>query len=78
MKRHTTVLLLALVLLSACGETKRDRLYSGALIGAGTGAVTGAVVGAPFIGAIVGTGVGLSVAAATTSSQLDWGEPVWR
>lgn len=77
MKRAVSALLIAAVLLSACGETKHDRVSSGALIGAGAGAVTGAAFGAPFLGAVVGTGVGMSVGAATSSEQLNWGQPVW-
>lgn len=78
MKRTAIALLACLPLLAACGETKQDRVTSGALIGAGVGAGTGALFGAPFVGAVVGTGVGMSVGAATTSEQLDWGDPVWR
>jgi phage tail tape-measure protein len=66
-----------MVLLSACGNTKQDRVASGAMIGAGAGAVSGAFVGAPLVGALVGTGVGMSVGAVTTSNQLNWGDPVW-
>lgn len=76
--RSAAALLAAMVLLGACGDTKRDRLYSGALIGAGSGAAVGALAGAPMIGAVVGTGVGLAVGASTTNEQLDMGTPVWR
>lgn len=77
--KHGTIALLTTtaLLLSACGDTKRERLTSGALIGAGTGAVVGAFAGAPVIGAVVGTGVGLAVGGVTNRSQLDWGEPLW-
>lgn len=78
MKHALPLLLAALLGLTACGETKQDRVASGAMIGAGSGLVVGAMVGAPAIGTVVGTGVGMAVGAATDQSTLNMGDPVWK
>ena len=57
----------ALLALSACGNTPGQRALSGGAIGAGSGAVIGAATGGnPLIGAAIGGVGGAVVGAATT------------
>lgn len=71
--------LASLLVLSACGNTRSDRAISGAALGAGTGAVAGAVTGGSGVaGAVIGGVAGGVAGAATDSSDVDLGKPVWR
>ena len=54
MRKIIFVALLALLSLSACGDTTRERAASGGLIGG----AAGLAVGAPVAGAAVGAGAG--------------------
>ena len=74
----STVSLVALVGLSACGETKTDRALSGGAIGAGAGAVGGALLGSPAAGAAIGGAAGAATGAMTDKDDIDLGKPVWR
>lgn len=67
------------LLLGACGETRGDRVLSGAGLGAAAG--TGAAVltgGNPWTGAIVGGAVGTAAGALTNENDVNLGKPVWR
>lgn len=69
----------AMMLLSACGESRGDRALSGAGIGAGVGAVGSAVTGGnPVTGAVVGGAVGAAAGAVTDQRDVDLGRPAWR
>jgi osmotically inducible lipoprotein OsmB len=68
---------LALLGLTACGETTGDRALSGAAIGAGAGALGGWAVGAPGTGAVVGGAAGGATGALTDEDDVDLGDPVW-
>lgn len=76
--RNTALVIACLLSLTACGQTKEDRVASGAMIGAGTGALVGWAVGAPVIGAVVGTSVGMATGAAVGPETLNMGEPIWK
>lgn len=77
--KTATVMLTALTLLAACGESTGDRALSGGAIGAGVGAVGGAVLGgSPATGAIVGGAAGAAAGGLTKKKDIDWGEPIWR
>jgi osmotically inducible lipoprotein OsmB len=78
MRRSVVLLFGAALLLSACGQTPKDRAVTGAGIGAAGGAVVGALVGAPFIGAMVGAAGGATVGAATDPSDIYLGKPVYK
>ena len=73
-KTTVCLLLTASLALSACGDTRKERAESGALIGAGTGAVAGAIVaGNPATGALVGGAIGAGAgAAAGAISDHPW------
>lgn len=80
---NTTSLTLAIVLvglgLSACGETRGDRVLSGAGIGAATGTAASVLTGGnPWTGAIVGGAVGTAAGAITDKKDIDLGKPIWR
>lgn len=69
----------AMLMLSACGETKSDRALSGAGLGAGAGAVGGALIGgSPITGAVIGGAAGAAAGALTDSNDVDLGKPAWR
>lgn len=68
----------AAALLSACGTTTSDRAISGGLIGAGAGAAVGSATGNAGAGAVIGGAAGAAIGAATTPSQVELGDPVWR
>ncbi|MCP5404914.1 MAG: hypothetical protein H6922_01630 [Pseudomonadaceae bacterium] len=74
------VIVLAVALLTvACGETRGDRMLSGAGIGAATGTAASVVTGGnPWTGAIVGGAVGTAAGAVTDSNDVDLGKPIWR
>jgi len=77
MLRATAVILSSLLYLSACGQTTGDRALSGGGIGAAGGAAAGALVGAPVTGALIGAAAGAAAGAGTTSSQVNFGQPIW-
>ena len=61
---------LALLALSACGDTWGERAVTGGGIGAGTGLAIGALVGWPLLApALAGAAVGAGIGAATTSNK---------
>jgi hypothetical protein len=72
-----SLLLVATLALSGCGESIGDRGLTGAGIGAAGGAVIGAMVGAPLVGAAIGAGAGAVAGAVTSPSQVDLGKPIW-
>lgn len=81
MKKTTTlsVAMLALLALTACGETRGDRALSGAGLGAGTGAAIGALTGGSAVtGAVIGGAAGAAGGALTDSRDVDLGKPLWR
>lgn len=62
----------AMMLLSACGDTKGERALSGAGIGAGAGAVGTALTGgSPWAGAAIGGVAGGAVGALTDKDQVN-------
>ena len=71
------VLVLAVVVLASCGQTRAERGLSGAGIGAGAGAIGGALMGSPGTGAAVGGALGGATGFFTDEDQIDLGEPVW-
>jgi len=73
----TSAAAVALLALTACGNTTGDRGLSGAAIGAGAGAVGGALVGAPLSGAAIGGVVGGATGALTDKDDIDLGDPLW-
>lgn len=73
-----TLSTVALLGLSACGETKTDRALSGGALGAGAGAVGGALLGSPAAGAAIGGAAGAATGALTDKDDIDLGKPVWR
>lgn len=76
---NVTVVVLPLVLLTACGNTQSDRALSGAGIGAGAGALGGAITGgSPAAGAILGGAAGAAVGGLTDRDDIDLGRPIWR
>jgi len=80
MKTKMTVAALgALCLLSACGETSKERTTGGAAAGAATGAAVGALAGPPgmAVGALVGGGAGAATGATTNPQQVNLGKPPW-
>lgn len=78
MRITTMFVAIALVGLSACGETKTDRALSGGALGAGAGAVGGALLGSPGTGALLGGAAGAAAGGFTDKDQIDLGKPVWR
>ncbi|MFW0778179.1 MAG: YMGG-like glycine zipper-containing protein [Rickettsiales bacterium] len=70
---------LAVLTLTACGNTQGDRAVSGAGIGAGVGAVGSAILAAdPVTGAVVGGAVGAATGAMTDEEDIDLGDPAWK
>lgn len=68
-----------LMMLTACGTSKSDRMLSGAGIGAGVGAVGSALTGGNAgTGALVGGAVGAAAGGLTNSNQMNLGRPAWR
>jgi hypothetical protein len=77
--KNTTIMVAALTLLVACGESTGDRALSGGAIGAGVGAVGGAVLGgSPATGAVVGGAVGAATGGLTKQKDINLGKPLWR
>ena len=79
-KIHNTIMIItSLGLLSACGESGKDRAISGAGIGAGAGAVGGAILGGdPVTGAVLGGAVGAAAGGLTKSKDINLGKPIWK
>ena len=66
------VLILAMLNLTACGDTQGQRALSGGAIGAGVGAVGGSLLGGSALGGAVLGGVGgAAVGAFTNKHQID-------
>ena len=62
-------LILAGLILAACGRSPGERAVSGGLLGAGGGAAIGAITGgSPLTGALIGGGLG-AVGGAVTSPR---------
>lgn len=73
-----TTMVLALLLLGACGSSKTERGLSGAAIGAGVGAAGSGVTGGSVLGgAAVGGAVGGAAGVLTDEDDVDLGEPFW-
>lgn len=76
---HVVAVIIAGMMLSACGESKSDRALSGGVIGAGAGAVGGALVGGSgTTGALIGGAAGAAAGALTEKDDVNLGKPVWR
>jgi hypothetical protein len=73
------ILIGALALLTACGNTTKERVTGGAAVGAASGAGAGAFAGPPgvIVGAALGGGAGAVTGATTTPKQLNLGKPPW-
>jgi hypothetical protein len=70
----TTLMLLSLTALSACGDTPGQRALSGGAIGAGSGAIIGAATGgSAATGALIGGGIGAIGGAVTNRNQVNLG-----
>ncbi len=72
-------LLIAMVCLTGCGETTKDRATGTAAAGAGTGAMIG-ILGGPvgvLAGALIGGGVGAAGGVTVPEKHLDLGPPPW-
>jgi hypothetical protein len=70
---------LSLLALAGCGTNNFDRVSGGSATGAATGATIG-LIGGPVgvgVGALIGAGVGGLTGGATTSQQVDLGNPIW-
>lgn len=78
MKLKHAAILSSILVLTACGAKKDDRIAGGALIGAGAGAVVGSVFAAPVYGALIGAGVGGVTGALTDIDQFNLGKPWWK
>lgn len=69
---------LAILSLSACGNTRLDRAVSGAGIGAAGGAALGAIAGGPILGAAaVGAAAGGAIGAIAEKHQINLGKAWW-
>jgi osmotically inducible lipoprotein OsmB len=72
-------MVMALLLLGACGSSKTDRGLSGAAIGAGAGAAGSAVTGGNLLGgALLGGAAGGAAGVLTDEDDVDLGEPIWK
>jgi len=68
----TAAVMVAVLLLSACGDTQGQRALSGGAIGAGAGALGGAVIGGSVAGgALVGGALGAATGALTNKNQIN-------
>lgn len=71
----TVIMMMAMIVLSACGTSKGERALSGAGIGAGVGAVGGAIAGAdPVTSAVVGGVAGAATGALTDKDDINLGD----
>lgn len=80
MRRSKIFLIGTTIGLAACGTLPEERGISGAGIGAGAGAVIGAVASGLSVmqGIVVGAVAGGLAGALTDSSQINFGEPLWK
>ncbi len=78
MKLTSALTITACLMVAACGNTREDRVTSGAAIGAGVGLAGGAILGSPVTGTAVGAATGAIAGAATDESQINLGKPLWR
>lgn len=77
--QNMMVSIVALALLTACGQTTSDRALSGAAIGAGVGAVGSSLTGGNAVGgAVVGGAAGAAAGALTKDKDINLGKPIWR
>ncbi|MEL6337076.1 MAG: glycine zipper family protein [Pseudomonadota bacterium] len=67
-------LMIGVLALAACGNTRAERATTGAAIGAAGGAAIGALGGAPGIGAAAGAAAGAAVGGLTDRADLDLGD----
>ncbi|MCB8873699.1 hypothetical protein [Acidisoma silvae] len=75
----SSLALVAVSFLTACGSSNPGRTSGGVATGAGTGAAIG-IIGGPIgivIGAAVGAGAGALTATNTTPQQVNLGDPLW-
>ncbi|MEO3432009.1 hypothetical protein [Inquilinus sp. CAU 1745] len=73
------VTLLAVLVLSGCGNTTRERGLSGAGLGAAAGAATAFLTDADLLTAsALGALAGAATGALTDQDTLDLGEPAWQ
>ncbi len=71
--------LLAVLTLSACGNTPTDRALSGGALGAAGGAAVGGLAGGSGVtGALIGGAAGAAAGGLTNSNDINLGKPVWR
>jgi outer membrane lipoprotein SlyB len=76
---YSAVLLGIVLCSSSCGYAPRDRVLSGAGLGAATGAVGSAIVGGSVgTGLLLGTAAGAIMGGVTDQQELDLGRPFWR
>ena len=76
---HIYMGLIALVSLSACGQSQGERALSGAGLGAGAGVIGGALTGGdPLTGAVIGGAAGAAAGALTDEDDINLGKPVWK
>lgn len=74
----TTTILVIVLTIAACGNTRLDRAASGAGIGAAGGTAIGLIAGGPILGAAaVGAVAGGAVGAITSKHQVDLGKAWW-
>lgn len=75
MTKNIAILSLAVLALTACGNTKGERALSGGGIGAGAGAIGAAVTGGnPWAGAAIGGAAGAVTGAVTKKKDIDLGD----
>ena len=75
----SSLALVAVSFLTACGSSNPGRTSGGVATGAGTGAAIG-IIGGPIgivVGAAVGAGAGALTATNTTPQQVNLGDPLW-
>lgn len=78
MLRSLSALIMAGLLLAACGTSKTDRAISGGGIGAAAGAGTSAITGGnPITGGLIGGAAGAAAGALTDEDDVNLGDPVW-
>lgn len=76
---RSLTLLVACLMLTACGSSTSDRALSGGGIGAGVGAGAAAVTGGSVLGgAVLGGAGGAAAGALTDEDDIDLGKPVWK
>lgn len=77
--KHYVFSVLAVLLLSACGDRPGERALSGGGIGAGIGAVGSTMTGGdPLTGAVIGGAVGAAAGGLTDENDVNLGKPWWK